>query len=177
MTKTVTTYYLEMRSPGELRPKRLESGDVEISEAKTPSPEFGLFLFTNAGRDWFWMERLHWTCQEWLDWLGRPGVHTWVAYVAGTPAGYTELAQQDSGDVQINYFGLFPGFIGQGLGGHLLTFAIERAWEMETARVWVHTCTLDHPAALPNYKARGMRLYKEETFQRDLPEALPGPWS
>ena len=176
MKKTVTTYYLEMTSPAVLPPKRARPDDLEIVRAKIPSPEFGRFLFTTAGREWYWLERLEWTYQEWLDHLAGPGVQTWVAYLAGTPAGYSEFVRRDSGDVHITYFGLFPEFIGQGLGGHLLTDVLERAWEMDPSRVWVHTCTLDHAAALPNYKARGLTLYKEESWERELPESLPGPW-
>ena len=177
MITTITTYYLEMSSPDELRPKRSGRDDLEIVEARLPSPEFGLFLFSTAGRQWYWMERIEWTREEWQSYLERPGVHTWVAYVAGTPAGYTELVRDDAGEVQITYFGLFPQFIGQGLGGHLLTFAIEEAWRLGASRVWVHTCTKDHPSALSNYKARGMKLYKEEVFQKDLPAEPLGPWS
>jgi GNAT superfamily N-acetyltransferase len=60
---------------------------------------------------------------------------------------------------------LLPEFIGRGLGGALLTSAIEEAWRMSPPiyRVWVHTCDLDHPAALANYQARGMVVYKQET--------------
>ncbi len=176
MSTIITTYYLEMTSPDELRPKRVEREYLEIIEAKIPTPEFGFFLFSTAGRKWYWMERLQWTRQQWRAHLERPGVYTWVAYVAGTPAGYTELVRDDAGGVQITYFGLFPQFIGQGLGGHLLTFAIEEAWRMDATRVWVHTCSMDHPSALPNYKARGMKVYKEEVFEKELPSEPPGPW-
>jgi len=49
----------------------------------------------------------------------------------------------------------------KGLGGGLLSAAVEKAWEMETKRVWVHTCSLDHPYALNNYQARGFQIYRE----------------
>ena len=65
-------------------------------------------------------------------------------------------------DVEIVYFGLLPEFIGLGLGGTLLTAAIERAFGLGAARAWVHTCSLDHPQALGNYLARGMRVYRTE---------------
>ncbi len=68
---------------------------------------------------------------------------------------------------EIAYFGLLPEFIGRGLGGALLTSAIEEAWRMSPSitRVWVHTCTCDHPSALANYQARGMVIYKRETAE------------
>jgi GNAT superfamily N-acetyltransferase len=61
---------------------------------------------------------------------------------------------------------LLPEFIGRGLGGALLTSAIEEAWfrrdGIAPRRVWVHTCNRDHPQALTNYQARGMIVYKVE---------------
>ena len=52
-------------------------------------------------------------------------------------------------------------FLGKGLGGGFLTAAVEKAWEMGAARVWVHTCSFDHPNALKNYQARGFQIYRE----------------
>ena len=79
-------------------------------------------------------------------------------------AGYYELRWDNEGGIEIAYFGLLPGWIGRGLGGALLTSAIEEAWRIDTnpSRVWVHTCNRDHPQALANYQARGMIVYKVE---------------
>jgi len=176
MAVAVTTYHLEMLDPGDLRPRLLGRRDLEVTRAEIPCPELSRFLYTAVGGDWFWLDRLGWTCRQWLDWLQRPELQTWVAYVAGTPAGYFELEAQAQGNVEIAYFGLLAQFLGQGLGGHLLTVAVEKAWAMGASRVWVHTCTLDHPAALANYLARGFRLFREETTTKELPAASPGPW-
>ena len=62
--------------------------------------------------------------------------------------------------MEVASFGVLPQFIGRGLGGLLLTAALERAWEEGTRRVWLHTCSWDHPHALANYKARGLEVYK-----------------
>jgi len=172
----VTTYYLEMTDPHDLRPKRIECNGLEIRKAEIPSPEFNRFLYTAVGGDWYWIDRLNWTYQQWLEWVDRPELQTWVAYVSGTPAGYFQLEAQPQGNVEIAYLGLLPQFIGKGLGGHLLTVATEKAWQMGPSRVWVHTCTLDHPGALANYRARGFRVFREETQAKDIPDDPPGPW-
>jgi GNAT superfamily N-acetyltransferase len=173
MATHITTRYLEMLAPTDLRPSRAD--DLEVRRAVLPSPELNRFLYTAVGGDWYWTDRLPWTYAQWLAYLDRPELQTWVGYVSGTPAGYFELEAQAEGAVEVAYFGLLPGFVGKGYGGALLTAAVERAWAMNARRVWLHTCTLDHPGALTNYQRRGFRLYREEVTVKELPPA-PGPW-
>ena len=70
---------------------------------------------------------------------------------------------------------LSPPFIGQVLGGHLLTVAVGEAWRTAAKRVWLHTCTLDHPGALSNYQARGFRVFQKSTVSQEVLEHSPGP--
>lgn len=183
----VRTTYLEQRSPSDIRPARVPSTPVDIVRVEHPSPEFSRFLYTTVGGDWHWRDRLPWSREEWLTYLGGPRVETWVAWVRGAPAGYVELSGTSTPDgiaVEIAYFGLLPGFLGIGLGGHLLTVALQLAWQLDTrwpdttptARVWVHTCTLDGPAALANYRARGLLPFRTEETDQDVPAAPPGSW-
>jgi GNAT superfamily N-acetyltransferase len=193
----VVTWTLEMLDPAALRPSgppRLEG--VDVRRAEIPSPELSRFLYTAVGGEWYWLDRLLWSYQRWEEWLDRPQVETWVAYVRGTPAGYFELEVQvpesdpdwrgaaSSGpgaeprgrQVELAYFGLLPRFIGGGLGGWLLTIAVRRAWELGPWRVWMHTCTLDGPHALSNYRARGFQVCAEREDDVDvLPQPI-GPW-
>ncbi len=172
----VTTYYLEMTSPEQLRPRRSPRGDLLLARVPRPMPELNRFLYTAVGGAWYWLDRLPWTYAQWQTYLDRPELQTWLLTAAGIPTGYFELEAQAGGDVEVVYFGLLPGFIGQGLGGHLLTGAIESAWAMDARRVWLHTCTLDHPQALANYTARGFRVTRHEVCDKELPERPIGPW-
>jgi GNAT superfamily N-acetyltransferase len=172
----VTTWYLEMTAPGELRPKRSERADLALVQIDVPTPELNRFFYSAIGGGWYWLDRLPWTYAQWMKYLDRPELETWIFYVAGLPAGYFELEMQAGGDVEVAYFGLLPRYTGKGLGGHLLTAAVERAWQRGARRVWLHTCSMDHLAALAHYQARGFRLYREETEDEDLPEKSPGPW-
>jgi GNAT superfamily N-acetyltransferase len=176
MRTTVTTYYLEMTAPGDLRPKRSARADLALARVEPPLPELNRFFYTAVGGDWYWIDRLPWSRADWLAYLGRPGVETWVLSAGGVPAGYAELSAETSGDVEVAYFGLLPAFIGVGLGAHLLTATVERAWALPARRVWLHTCSLDHPAALAHYQARGFRVYKQEVEVKELAEQPPGPW-
>ena len=175
MITDVTTYYLEMTDPKDLRPSLCAYPALSIEQPPIPSPELNKFLYTTVGEDWLWTDRLPWTGQEWQEWVNCPELKTWVAYASGTPAGYFELETHPDGSAEIASFGLLPSFIGRGLGGHFLTIAVQNAWQMGATRVWLHTCTLDHPNALRNYSDRGFRVFRESTVPQDVPEDSSGP--
>jgi len=170
MQTKIVTYYLEITDSSEFLPSNFESPAVELKQAQTACPELNRFLYTAVGGNWDWVDRLGWTYEQWFDYLNRAELETWLLYVSGTPAGYFELEIQSESNVEIAYFGLLPQFIGQGLGSYLLTSAVARAWQIGASRVWVHTCSLDHPHALKNYQARGFKIFKEEVSYEDLPD-------
>jgi ribosomal protein S18 acetylase RimI-like enzyme len=175
MRTRIVKHYLEITDPGQLRPARPVAG-MELLRAEHPCPELNRFFYTAVGGDWYWLERLPWAYEQWRTYLDRPEHETWFATLSGTPAGYFELETRPETGAEIAYFGLLPWCIGRGLGGRLLTAAVERAFARGAARVWLHTCSLDHPAAEPNYLARGFRVYREEVYHEDLPDRSPGPW-
>lgn len=152
-----------MRSPSELKPKRAADARFQVKEATVKQWEFNRFLYLLVGRDWSWNDKKAWTAEQWRAYAEADGLRTFVGYYDGSVAGYYEMRRDNTGGVEIAILGLTPKFVGRGLGGVLLTSALEAAWHMNPERVWLHTCTLDHPAALPNYQARGMRIYRVET--------------
>jgi GNAT superfamily N-acetyltransferase len=170
MDRLVTTTHLEMTSRELLRPATAPRTSCDLVRAEIPCPELNRFFYTAVGAGWWWYSRLPWNRARWLEYLDRADLETWVAYVSGTPAGYFELERQSEGNVEIAYFGLLPDFIGKGLGGYVLTAAIKRAWDMGAKRVWVHTCDLDHPRALANYRARGFTVFRVESKVEQLPD-------
>ncbi|MEY9875002.1 GNAT superfamily N-acetyltransferase [Streptacidiphilus sp. MAP12-33] len=187
MTLTpVTVWHLEQASAAALpaEPVPAPAGlDLDVVRAEAIGPEFARFLYTAVGGVWNWVDRLGWSYADWEKWLGAPGTETWVAWVSGSPAGYVQLAPHGDGAVEVVYFGLLPAFIGRGLGGHLLDRGLRRAWDLAerhpalpaTRTVIVETCSLDGPAALANYRARGFTLARTETVEKAVGEA-PGPW-
>jgi GNAT superfamily N-acetyltransferase len=172
----LTIYHLQMLRPDELRAKRTGS-EFRVVRAEVPCPEFNRFLYTSVGWQWSWIDKLRWSYEQWQAYVCRPELRTWVGYDSGTPAGYFELEQQAGGDIEIAYFGMLPQFIGKGFGGPLLTSAIENAWAWGARRVWVHTCSLDHPKALANYLARGFRQFKEEHVHKTVPVSPQRDWT
>ena len=177
MIREETIHYLEMESPDELRPAKTPMTPVEIRRAEIPCPELNRFLYTAVGGAWFWVDRLPWTYDRWLEELSWPGFETWLAWQAGTPAGYYELDGEAGGVIELASFGVLPQFAGKGLGGHLLTHAVRQAWANGATRVWLHTSSFDDPRALGNYLARGFKLIRTETCPKELPDAPHGPWT
>jgi len=166
MTIEVTRTFLEMKDRTQLRPKALLDPRFRINEATARQWRFNRFLYELVGEPWAWRDKLAWSDAQWQDYVACASLRTYVAYLEGSPAGYFEL-RTIAGEVEIVYLGLAPEFIGKSLGGPLLTRALEEAWDMNPGRVWVHTCTLDHPSALANYRARGMVPYKQEILRRE----------
>ena len=156
-------HYLEMTDPAQLRPSPRTVAAFEVKRAQIPYGAVNRFFYQTVGAAWHWTDHLAWTDDDWQAYAERPGLETWIGYVQGTPAGYFELMREEAAQVEIAMFGLLPPFIGHGLGGVMLTAALRRAWEEGTRRVWLHTESSDHPHALPNYQARGMRVYRTET--------------
>lgn len=173
-----------MASPGQLRPAREPGLPATLVVADRPDPELSRFFYRLVGGPWLWVDRLGWTPDQWLAWVDRPEhqlISCWCPPPPGpspgapgvepppgrepepgwVPAGYVELEQQGTA-VEVVYFGLAEAFIGQGLGGWLLTEGLRRAWAVPgTERVWLHTCSLDGPNALANYRARGLEVTGE----------------
>jgi len=162
--------YLELRSPEQLRPARFDDPAVRVSRHDEVDVARYRRLYETVGGSWHWIDRNAWPDERLARHLDRDSVTVWELLVGDASAGYFELERHDDDDsVEIAYFGLAPDFIGRGLGKGLLTRAAEEAWNLGPSRVWLHTCTLDSPHALPNYRARGFEEFRRETYVVQLP--------
>jgi GNAT superfamily N-acetyltransferase len=164
----VVRTYLTLDDPAALRPARAPARDVRIvRHAACPVADYRR-LYKDVGEPWFWHDRLEWSDAELAEHLAKPTVAVRELMVGGESAGYYELQRQADGSVEIVYFGLTPAFIGRGLGGMLLTEAVREAFAMGGTRVWLHTCTLDSPNALPAYESRGFRAYRTQRLEVEI---------
>jgi GNAT superfamily N-acetyltransferase len=125
-------------------------------------------LYREIGGDYHWADRWTWSAAEWQAWVRRPGYGVWILSYDGDLAGFFELCWGEGGSVEIELFGLVKRYHGRGFGKHLLTAAVEIAFAIGAGRVWLHTCTLDDPAALPNYLKRGFIAYKTERYTAEV---------
>jgi GNAT superfamily N-acetyltransferase len=125
-------------------------------------------LYRDVGEAYHWRDRNCLSDDALRAHLASADVQFWVLYHGSDRAGFFELQRHRDRSVEIVYFGLQQQFLGRGLGKHLLTSAVQAGWSFGAERVWLHTCTLDSPAALPNYIARGFAPFKVETYDADI---------
>lgn len=157
--------YLEMRRASDLRAAPPPDVPARIERVVDCPPAFWRFLYTEVGRQYHWFDRLPWTDDRIREYLGDPSVTLYVMWVQGAPAGYFELHRDADAAVEVVYFGLLDQFTGRGFGRYMLTEAARIAWDSGASRVWLHTNTLDHPAALPNYLKRGFQIVRTEEYE------------
>lgn len=168
----ITVYYLEMLSHSQ-RTVAAPRDDLAVLQAKKPTVAFYRFLYNTVGQPYNWHSRGRLPDAELAALIQDPRNEVHVLYAGGTPAGFAELVQRTSDEIELIQFGLMPASIGKGLGKWLLQWAIDKAWSYSPRRFWLHTCTLDHPAALPNYLKGGFTVYKQEAKQVMLADPMP----
>jgi GNAT superfamily N-acetyltransferase len=170
----LTVYYLEMLSPCRGNMPAPRAG-LSVVQAEMPTVGFYRFLYHAVGEAHNWHTRASRPDAELAALIQHPLNEVDVLYADGTPAGFAELDRRTPGEIELIQFGLMPPFIGQGLGKWFLQWTIDRAWGYQPGRYWLHTCTLDHPAALPNYLKRGFTLYKQDLKQENVPDRPASP--
>lgn len=164
---TLVTTYLEMTNPSEFKPSFKQADGIRIERMDELDLGFYRYLYQSVGEAYRWRDRLVMPNNELRAILSSSKTHVFVLYVQGAPAGYVEL-KQDGSSTEIAYFGLRAEYHGRGLGKHLLSYGIQKAWELGAKRIWLHTCNLDGTHALANYKKRGFRPFMEE--REPMPE-------
>lgn len=152
------------------RPQPVRAGGLRL--VRWPQPDLAKYrlLFARVGAPWLWFSRavMSGTAVEAV--IGDPAVEIFaVTDPRGIEVGLLELDFRELPNCEISYFGLVPELTGGGHGRWLMAETLARAWRKDVTRVWVHTCTLDHPSALSFYRAQGFVPYKREV------ETFPDP--
>jgi GNAT superfamily N-acetyltransferase len=150
---------------------RPERDDVAFTLQRVPYPELAWFrkLFRGVGENWIWFSRLTMPDAELAAIVHDPLVEVYVLKSGGDEAGLLELDFRTPHECELSFFGLTPPFVGTGAGRWLMNRAIELTWSRPIKRLWVHTCTFDHPAALAFYVGSGFRPFRLQIELADDP--------
>ena len=168
----VTVYYLEMLGHSQRSVPAPRDGLTVLHDQAPTVPHYR-FLYDAVGRDYNWLSRRKLSDGELAAVIHDPRNELHVLHVDGSPAGFAELDRRQADEIELVQFGLMSDFIGQGLGKWFLQWTINKAWSYQPRRSWLHTCTLDHVAALPTYKKAGFVEFKEEVIRREPKEWTP----
>lgn len=151
--------WLEMTEPPPARAATAVEG-LELRRVAAPGLDWYRDLFRRVGGEWLWSSRLVMPDEALRAILADPRVEVHVLAHEGREVGLLELDRRQPGEVELAFFGLVPEMVGRGAGRFMMDRALALAWAGGPRRVWVHTCTLDHPAALGFYLRSGFRAYR-----------------
>ena len=151
--------FLEMRESPRVE---VPSSELSLRRIENPDPAQYRELFRKVGSPWLWFSRLIMDDARLTAIIGDPGVELFTVTDGENEVGMLELDFREVGECELSFVGLVPQLSGQGHGRWLLAEAISRAWRDGIRRVHVHTCTLDHPAALSAYRRAGFTPYRRE---------------
>ena len=150
--------YLEMRSAPELP---VPPSPLTMKRIERPESGHYRHVFRAIGGPWLWFSRLVMDDAQLASIIQHPKVEfDAVLDEAGRQVGMLELDFREPGECELSFIGLLPGLTGKGHGRWLLAEAVNRAWRGGVNRVHVHTCSLDHPAALSAYRRAGFVRFK-----------------
>ena len=162
--------FLEMRRPPE---GQIPVSALALRRIQDPDVEEYRRLFRRIGAHWLWFSRLIMTDEELNRILRDEGVELYVVVdEIGTDIGMLELDFREAGECEIAFIGLLPELAGRGHGRWLLGETLRLAWRDGVRRVHVHTCTLDHPAALSAYRSAGFKAFRRAVERFPDPRLL-----
>ena len=140
----------------------------KINLKLTADFQLNKFLYKQIGKNFNWTDRLLWSDQDWIKYINRSNLFTYILKVSDNIAGFFELIyHEDKSEIEIVYLGLLAEYTGKKLGGYLLSEAIKISWKFKINRIWVHTCSLDHKNALNNYLSRGMKIFDTKIIKKN----------
>jgi GNAT superfamily N-acetyltransferase len=150
--------YLEMCSPPE---HQILSSPLSLKRVEVPQPEHYRDLFRLIGAPWLWFSRLILDDAHLAAIIQHPKVELYSIFdESGREVGMLELDFREAHECELAFMGLVPELSGKGHGRWLLAEAVRHSWREDVERVHVHTCSLDHPAALGAYRRAGFIPYK-----------------
>ena len=167
MIEKIDRYYLEIFPSSDFNQKIKPSDDLELELVDSESFELNKFFYKQVGKKYQWIDRLAWETKDWIRYTSNRNLKTFILKNKNDLIGYFELILNlNNQECEIAYFGILEDYFNKGFGGYMLSEAIKNSFKLGSKRTWVHTCSLDHPHAIQNYKSRGMKVFKTEILKR-----------
>ena len=161
--KKIIRNYLEIKSLDQLLEIKKPANNYSLNQVFSNDFQLNKFFYKEIGRNYQWFDRLVWTDKNWIEYVSKSNLFTFVLKDNEELAGFFELIyHKNKSEIEIVYFGLLKEYFGKKLGGYMLCEAIKKSFSFNVKRVWAHTCSLDHENALKNYLSRGMKIYNTE---------------
>ncbi len=138
------------------------TGTPEVCSPQKDS-NINKFFYKNIGLEHYWRDRLLWSDKEWFRYVSNKNLETWIMKADGKFAGFYEQEYHPArNEVELINMGILKEYRGKGLGSKLLQHSTQESFKTSIKRIWVHTCSLDHKRALPNYKSKSFKIFREE---------------
>jgi GNAT superfamily N-acetyltransferase len=159
--------HLEMTT----RPTIAGEPDGPFSLRREQAPDLARYrdLYRRVGEEWLWFSRLRMNDAALAAIIHAPAVQVHALVHEGADEGLLELDFRQAGECEIVYFGVTSKLLGRGAGRWLMNRALELAWTHPINRLWLSTCTFDHPAALTFYLRSGFRPCRRQIHVADDP--------
>ena len=155
MKQEIVRNFLEIKFLSDLN--EVKRPEKSLNLIKSNDFQLNKFLYKQVGRKYSWIDRLVWSDQYWIEYLSQKNVYTYILRNKEDLVGYFELIfHEKKKETEIAYFGILEEYFGKKMGGFLLSEAIKKSFLLNSKRVWVHTCSLDHQNGLRNYLSRGL---------------------
>lgn len=152
--------FLEVVLPLPERPGTRRSAAIAFDPILPTEPERFARLFRTIGKEWMWTSRVAWSAEEIAERLANPGVECYAIVVGGADVGLIEVDVGTAESLEIVLYGLVPEAVGRGIGVAAFGDLLDRlAARPGARRIWLHTCTLDHPKALGFYRSFGFAVF------------------
>lgn len=163
--------HLQMTQRPPLRPDP-PAAPWRLRRVENPDLNWFRDLYGRIGANWLWFVRLQMTDAQLTERLFTPGKEIYTLVDDGRDEGLLELQFHAPRACEIVFFGVAPKLVGSGAGRWLMNRALELAWDRPIDRLWLHTCTFDHPAALAFYQRTGFQPFRRQIEISDDPRLV-----
>jgi GNAT superfamily N-acetyltransferase len=145
------------------------AGPWSLRRVEAPDLVWFRDLYRRIGEQWLWFSRIRMPDAKLAERLHWPLIEVYALTDGEGDEGLLELDFRQPGQCEIGLFGVTAKWVGTGAGRWLMNRTLEHAWPPTVTRVWLHTCSFDHPSALAFYQRSGFCPFRRQIEIADDP--------